>query len=225
MKHKALWLLGFLSFSATAMQLPPKPRSTEQVIAAIEQPIYNRLSPFLAKNNLNFTNIGGLTFIYFKKEERLEMYANVKMGNILVKSYPVLAKSGHIGPKYQQGDKQIPEGLYRFTHFNPNSHYHLSLGINYPNRYDKKLAQVENRTNLGGDIMLHGKNVSIGCITIGDDGIEEVFYIIHKVGIHRSDIIMSPVDFRTTTIEPNQAKEAILYNQIKEKLNEFPIPH
>ncbi len=65
-------------------------------------------------------------------------------------------------PKFKEGDGQIPEGIYGIEYLNPNSKFHLSMKINYPNSFDKEMAKIDNRKNLGGDIMIHGSNKTIG---------------------------------------------------------------
>ncbi len=222
MRYTLFILSLFLSLVwAEDSKLPPKPRSLEQVIKTIEAPASLRLKPALEKTGLNFSDFGGITLIHLKAEKNLEVWANTQLRNIFIKSYPLTATSGQLGPKYKEGDRQIPEGLYRLTHLNPNSLYHLSIGINYPNAYDRQLAKMDGRTNLGGDIMIHGKNVTIGCIPIGDKAIEEVFYMVYKVGIQRSDIIMSPVDFRNTDYQSKDIQENKLYEEIKIYMKEF----
>src|SRR5204863_8498878 len=63
----------------------------------------------------------------------------------------------------------ISEGIYPIESLNPNSRFHLSLRIGYPNAFDRAQAAKEKRTNLGGDIMIHGNSVSIGCLAMGED--------------------------------------------------------
>ena len=72
-------------------------------------------------------------------------------------------QSGTMGPKRLQGDYQVPEGFYYINEFNPNSNYHLHLGLNYPNASDKILSDS---LRPGGDIYIHGSCVSIGCIPL-----------------------------------------------------------
>ena len=71
----------------------------------------------------------------------------------------------------QQGDLQVPEGFYTIDLFNPTSAYHLSIRVSYPNESDRILG----RRPLGGAIMVHGNCVSIGCIAIEDEPIEELY--------------------------------------------------
>ena len=113
----------------------------------------------------------------FKKERRLEVWAAPRRGTYKrVKTYPVCAASGKLGPKRRQGDLQVPEGFYRVSLYNAWSSYHLSLGINYPNASDRKLGH---KPNLGSAIMIHGSCASIGCVAITDPLIEEVFVMAH----------------------------------------------
>jgi hypothetical protein len=68
----------------------------------------------------------------------------------------------------------VPEGVYFINRFNPKSQFHLSLGINYPNASDTVLADKQHP---GGDIFIHGSKVSIGCLAMGDEAIEEIYTI------------------------------------------------
>jgi murein L,D-transpeptidase YafK len=112
----------------------------------------------------------------YKQEAEVEVWARGKDSAkfIKLKTYPICYSSGQIGPKRVEGDGQVPEGIYRVNLFNPASSYHLSLGIDYPNRAD--LARAGNRKP-GGEIFIHGNCVSIGCIPIEDDPIEEVYLL------------------------------------------------
>ena len=92
----------------------------------------------------------------------------------LLGEMPFCAGSGKLGPKNQQGDKQIPEGFYFIDRFHPESKYYLSLGLNYPNAADKARSKA---ANLGGDIFIHGKCLSLGCIAITDEGIKELYVL------------------------------------------------
>ena len=110
----------------------------------------------------------------FKTEDKLEVWGKNKSDDkfVLLKTYEVCAKSGLLGPKMKQGDGQVPEGVYNINRFNPTSTYYLSLGLNYPNAADKKRSKAK---DLGGDIFIHGKCVTIGCLPLTDEWIEEVY--------------------------------------------------
>jgi murein L,D-transpeptidase YafK len=111
----------------------------------------------------------------FKYEKKVELWLKPKNSTqfTLFKTYNICYYSGGLGPKRKQGDGQVPEGFYNIALFNPYSNYHLSLGLNYPNASDKIIG----KTNLGGDIMIHGNCVSIGCIPITDTYIKEVYLL------------------------------------------------
>ena len=103
----------------------------------------------------------------FKYDSQLEVW--VRSGDEekykLFKTYKVCALAGTLGPKRMRGDFQVPEGFYYINEFNPKSTYHLSLGLNYPNSSDRILGDS---LQPGGDIYIHGKCVTTGCIPIMD---------------------------------------------------------
>jgi murein L,D-transpeptidase YafK len=110
----------------------------------------------------------------FKKERILEVWARSTGTEkfSMLTSYEFCASSGELGPKRKEGDYQIPEGFYVINHFNPQSNFHLSLGINYPNASDKLLSDQKHP---GGAIYIHGNCVTVGCIPITDDKIKELY--------------------------------------------------
>ncbi len=110
---------------------------------------------------------------WLKQEASLELWArNAAEPFRLVAKWPILASSGKPGPKRREGDYQVPEGFYEIDRFNPESLFHLSLGLNYPNASDRVLSDPKQP---GSDIFIHGKDGSVGCAPIGDDGIEELY--------------------------------------------------
>ena len=116
----------------------------------------------------------------FKYEDQLEIWEQKRAGEQFKKkkTISICAASGILGPKRKQGDQQVPEGFYRISHFNPNSKYHLSLRINYPNQSDK--IRTTNAANPGGDIMIHGGCASIGCVAIGNNKIEYLYDLLKQ---------------------------------------------
>ena len=89
----------------------------------------------------------------------------------LDRSFDMCTWSGALGPKLREGDGQSPEGFYfiRPSSLNPNSSYHLSFNLGFPNAYDR----AHGRT--GSFLMVHGDCVSIGCYAMTDAGIEEIY--------------------------------------------------
>ena len=172
---------------------------------------------------------GAVALVGLKQERRLEVYAGARGGELrFVHAYPVLAASGVPGPKLRSGDLQVPEGVYRIALLNPNSRFHLSLRVDYPNAFDRRNAAADGRTDLGGDIMIHGNAVSIGCLAIGDAAIEEVFVLAADVGPERVSVVLSPLDLRTSPL-PAALAEAHpwadeLYAAIRGALAALPSP-
>jgi hypothetical protein len=138
-----------------------------------------------------------VAYVTIKDEKVVELHARPEGGAWkLVHRYPVLAASGKPGPKLEQGDKQVPEGVYGISYLNPASRYHVSLRVNYPNAFDRQMAAKDKRKNLGGDIMFHGKAVSAGCIAVGDAAAEELFVLAAEVGLPNVKVVIAPSDFR-----------------------------
>jgi murein L,D-transpeptidase YafK len=112
----------------------------------------------------------------FKVDNLIEIWVkdSVNTAFKFYKQMKVCASAGKLGPKRKEGDKQVPEGFYLIERFNPNSNYHLSLGVSYPNVSDKILADS---VRPGGDIYVHGDCVSVGCLAINNDQIEELYVL------------------------------------------------
>ena len=181
-----------------------------------------RLAPFFAKQNVSYPP-AELIFVGLKAEKILEVYARTGTNDFkFIRSFPVLAASGVAGPKLKEGDKQVPEGVYPIEWLNPNSSYHLSMRIGYPNAFDRAQAAKEGRTKLGGDIMIHGKAKSVGCLAMGDEAAEELFVLAADTGIQNITVILAPVDFREGKSLPADAKTyewtAEVYAEVKSRL-------
>ncbi|MBI5373654.1 MAG: L,D-transpeptidase family protein [Sphingobacteriales bacterium] len=112
----------------------------------------------------------------FKYDSQLEVWVKneLKEPFRLFKTYRVCALAGALGPKRMQGDFQVPEGFYYINEFNPQSNYYLSLGLNYPNVSDKILSDS---LKPGSDIYIHGSCVTVGCIPITDQQIDELYVL------------------------------------------------
>ena len=163
-----------------------------------------------------------VSLVAIKDARRLEVWAHDSdPAWRLITTYSILGASGTAGPKLREGDGQVPEGIYRLTELNPKSSFHLSIRVDYPNSVDRAAAAREGRTNLGGDIFIHGGSASIGCIAIGDPAIEELYALVNDTGLPRSWITISPTDLRTQAAPPGE-----LYARIHEDLlrKSTPVP-
>lgn len=158
---------------------------------------------------------GKLRILVFKNERRLELHAP---GWEASEAYPMTGFSGTLGPKLKEGDGQIPEGVYGIGYLNPNSSFYLSLKVSYPNAADCRRAEAEGRTHLGGDIMIHGSDATVGCIPIGDDAIEDVFYLADAVGIGNVSVVIAPYDMRKGRKRELEKSKLSWYGELCEEI-------
>lgn len=119
-----------------------------------------------------------------KSERRLTVFRD---GEAL-RTYTVALGFEPTGDKFQEGDGKTPEGLFTIDRRNPQSAYHLSLGIDYPQAGDRALAAAAG-VSPGGDIFIHGQpngragsptipwDWTAGCVAISDSEIEELWRI------------------------------------------------
>jgi murein L,D-transpeptidase YafK len=196
-------------------------RTIEQAVAQYGQKMQDRFIPICQKQRIAFPP-KSLTLLAFKEEKKLEIWTqNATSQRVLLASYPILAASGALGPKRREGDGQVPEGFYNLTVLNPNSRFHLSVRVDYPNTEDIKHKVVE-RDKMGFDIYIHGNQVSIGCLAMGDAAIEEIFPLIAAVGLKQSKILIAPVDLRSRPIpRTTDAWVASLYKRLQIELKKY----
>nr|CRH04430.1 conserved protein of unknown function [Candidatus Magnetococcus massalia] len=112
------------------------------------------------------------------------------------------------GDKTREGDGRTPEGLYRLDWRNPNSRYHLSLHVSYPNAADRAAAEARGESP-GGAIMIHGlpngmgwlpwkyrgKDWTLGCMAVTNREMEEIYHAVPDgtpIEIHQGPIVLSP---------------------------------
>jgi murein L,D-transpeptidase YafK len=137
----------------------------------------------------------------FKHERLLQLWArsDLEQPFSLVAEYPVCALPGQLGPKRRMGDLQVPEGFYFIDEFNPQSAYHLSLRVDYPNLADRMRRQP---FALGGDIYIHGGCETVGCVPIEDENIQEVYWIAAQAMEAGQNII--PVHIFPARLDPQR---------------------
>ena len=114
----------------------------------------------------------------FKQESELEIWLkpDTETAYTLAEVFPICRWSGDLGPKLREGDGQSPEGFYRVRlgSLNPNSSYHLSFNLGFPNRYDRSHGRT------GSYLMVHGACASIGCYAMTDSGIEKIYAAVEN---------------------------------------------
>ena len=111
----------------------------------------------------------------------------------ILKEYKVDLGFAPQGTKTKKGDGRTPEGTYLIDRRNPNSRYHLSLGISYPNSKDIAQAKAAG-VDPGGDIFIHGQpnkrserkrakktiDWTAGCIAVKNEEIEEIYAMVNE---------------------------------------------
>lgn len=116
-----------------------------------------------------------------KADRKLYLFNNDKV----LKSYDIGLGFQPVGPKQFEGDGKTPEGQYFISYKNPNSNYHLSLKISYPNEADVAFAESQGKSP-GGDIVIHGgptspvskRDWTWGCVAVTDREIEVIYSMV-----------------------------------------------
>ncbi|MES9898488.1 MAG: L,D-transpeptidase family protein [Sedimenticola sp.] len=201
-------------------------RSVEDVMSDYRVKVALRLYP-----RFQFVDVAWppreVALVAFKDTRQLELWARDDEDWVHIKDYRIKGISGRPGPKLQEGDRQVPEGRYRIELLNPNSAFHLSLKLNYPNAFDRGKALQEGRSNLGGDIFIHGDRVSKGCLAMGNSAVEELFVLTAMLGMENVSVLISPRDFRFRPALPpppdTPAWVMGLHRRIAVNLQKFPL--
>ncbi|CUH79586.1 L,D-transpeptidase family protein [Tropicibacter naphthalenivorans] len=90
------------------------------------------------------------------------------------------------GDKKVRGDGKTPEGNYLIDRRNPNSQFHLSIGVSYPNANDRAEAAAMGK-NPGGDIFIHGRpwkyrkggrDWTAGCIAVTNAEMQDIYAMV-----------------------------------------------
>jgi murein L,D-transpeptidase YafK len=217
--------LAWLSLS----RKPPTPVHTvESRLKQFGDSAQSRLLPDFHRANAQWPG-NQVILVAFKDSKVLSLYSADNSDHVHhVKTYPILGASGGIGPKLREGDHQVPEGVYKIESLNPNSRFHVSLRINYPNTLDLQHAAEERRDRPGSDIMIHGGSASVGCLAMGDQVAEELFTLAASVGIENMEVLLCPTDFRINPAPPwlptNPPWISAVYAQLETRLKSLPLP-
>jgi len=124
-----------------------------------------------------------VTRVYVFKDQRKMLLMH---HDKVLKSYDFGLGFSPVGHKQFEGDGKTPEGTYLIDRRNPNSKFHLSLGINYPNQADHEFASSQGKSP-GGDIFIHGRpkqyrdgrrDWTAGCIAVTDREMERIYAMV-----------------------------------------------
>ena len=120
--------------------------------------------------------------VVFKEQRRMHLLHH----NAVLKSYDFGLGFNPVGHKQFRNDGRTPEGTYLIDRRNPNSQFHLSIGINYPNVNDMEFASSQGKS-AGGDIFIHGRpwknrkggrDWTAGCIAVTNREMEEIYAMV-----------------------------------------------
>ncbi|WP_083841592.1 murein L,D-transpeptidase family protein [Pseudovibrio sp. FO-BEG1] len=171
-----LWAAGtaffvMLAVFATYLLLPYDLPGSANLTKVKEE----RLPALRADLTFKGMELGSPVFLrVFKEESRLEAWVRSGKTYQPYKSWEICKYSGDLGPKLKEGDGQSPEGFYNVSarQLNPNSRYHLSFNLGFPNAFDQSLSRT------GSYLMIHGNCLSIGCYAMTNQHIEEIYLLV-----------------------------------------------
>ncbi len=226
----SLAVLGGLIFSFTGLgcgRIAGKPHTVEERLEQHGVAARERLAPDFAAAGVEYPPQTVLLLI-MKQERQLLLYAADAADAPWkwVRTYPLLGASGEAGPKLREGDRQVPEGFYQVEMLNPNSRFHLSLRLNYPNAEDRLRSASMGFEDPGSDIMIHGGSASIGCVAVGDPAAEELFVLAADAGLDALQVVIVPWDLRATPPQEQEMPEETreLYERLATLLQTLPQP-
>lgn len=209
MKSLIVYALFALIVVASILALPTVYRLATRSpadIAEVRQRVEPNLKSDLAAAGLE---LGQAAFIrIFKEEHELEVWLQQGQRFVLFRTYDICNYSGALGPKLKEGDRQSPEGFYAvdLSALNPNSSYHLSFNLGFPNDFD----QANQRT--GSFLMVHGDCVSVGCYAMTDAGIEEIYLIVEAALLNgQENVDVHAFPFRMTEERLNSEQTSIWF--------------
>ncbi len=180
-----------LSASAIRDQIETQynPRRAERVQLASAAAAPTQLLPEEEALPADVSSLKAAKVVVYKAERRMDL---LDARDRPIRSYQVSLGKNPVGDKQQQGDNRTPEGLYNIDWRNPQSAYHLSMRISYPNKNDLWRAKRQG-VNPGGDIFIHGlpngrgwkrwkynksRDWTNGCIAVYDDEIREIWGLV-----------------------------------------------
>ncbi|WP_371055855.1 murein L,D-transpeptidase family protein [Rhodosalinus sp. K401] len=120
--------------------------------------------------------------LVFKEERRMYLMHH----DTVLRDFDIGLGFEPVGHKQRRGDGRTPEGDYFIDRRNPNSQFHLSIGISYPEPHEQ-MAASEAGVDPGGDIFIHGRppeyrdgtrDWTAGCIAVTDREMEDIYAMV-----------------------------------------------
>lgn len=173
-RDRKVWNCGRLLAAALILILASGCGSVPEITPA-EQPLAKPTLMLLSRKGLETHT--PLFIRIFKEESEFEVWKATPAGSfVLFQTYPICARSGELGPKFKEGDKQAPEGFYEVSSesLNPRSQLYLSFDLGYPNAFDRAHGRS------GSALMVHGQCTSAGCYAMTDALMEEIYALLRE---------------------------------------------
>ena len=166
-----------------------------------------------------------LRILVLKAEKQVELWGKMSSGTWKkINYYPIFSLPEGVGPKLRKEELKTPEGIYKIASLDPDHLYALAIKLDYPSQEDLNIAAEEKRSaeDMKTDVLLHGFGYSKKHISMTNSGMEELFYLIHKVGQDKTMVLVSPCDYRKDY--ENSAKQPWLkkrYEEMKKLMSEM----
>ena len=221
---------GTLEPQKEKKSLKPKVEKRKGTPTAAQKKLWRRAKkePLMVALKRVGAKVGDRVFIrIFKKSRELEVWIRPKNSRVykLLKIYSVCKYSGGLGPKQKTGDKKSPEGFYNvgYSALNPNSSFHLSFNLGFPNSYDKYYGYT------GSYLMVHGKCASVGCYAMGDRNIDDIYMLVERALLDgQLSVPVHIFPFRMTKVNLAKHKKSRWYKfwrNLKEGYDAFEKTH
>jgi murein L,D-transpeptidase YafK len=217
-------LLASAAMAAAIALAGCDPDSTPSVNGRHMQPLSDKMLAEIEKKSM--AKESAILVRIFKEESELEIWKENKTGHFaLLRTYPICRWSGELGPKFQTGDRQAPEGFYSITPglMNPSSNYYLAINTGFPNAYDR----ANDRT--GSFLMIHGDCLSVGCYAMTDEQIAEIYALAREAFLGGQESFqiqafpfrMTPLNMARHRNSPHMA----FWKMLKEGYDHFEVTH
>jgi murein L,D-transpeptidase YafK len=195
MSELLLTTIKFCSLTSKGDNTPAQlknPENTHETMKIFALLIMLMLTGFIDWMSYLGTPLTGKTADKIVVEKSARRLSLLSQGKVL-KTYPISLGWHPDGKKQREGDGRTPEGFYKIDYRNPNSGYHLSLHVSYPDDNDVKTAKAGGYS-AGGNIMIHGmKNGygwigklhrfvdwTAGCIAVTDSEMDEIWQAVSE---------------------------------------------
>lgn len=152
--------------------------------------------PLFLQHNISFPP-QHVSLILFKRDKKLFLYAGKNENETqLLKTYRILGSNERVGPKLNDSDKQIPEGIYKLASLNPGSSPQLALKIDFPNDFDRRMAEKDSRDSFRSQVLVHSGATSDSNVALKEQDMEELYTLASISEVSSWRFVFAPFDLR-----------------------------